>query len=286
MNTELISVIMSVYNCEKYLKGAIESILNQTHSCFEFIITNDCSTDRSEEIINQYAEKDTRIKVINNIINLGLTKSLNNMIILSKGDFIARMDSDDISFLNRLEEEILCFKKYKIEMVFSDVVLIDHESNILCKAIKPKTVDKIIKLMKIENYIPHPSVMIKKEIFKMYGLYSITAPRAQEDRELWLRFIKNNIKMHYLKKELLYYRINPNSMCRTGKENNNFILANVCIMNDHKSLSFKYFRYIDMKDKFILLLKIITPKYLLHILSIKYKCLKSNDFMEDFDGNC
>ena len=91
---------MSVYNGEDYLAETIESVLNQTFSDFEFIIINDCSTDRTIEILENYAKKDERVKVHTNEVNLRLPSSLNKAMSLSKGKYIARMDADDICLKN------------------------------------------------------------------------------------------------------------------------------------------------------------------------------------------
>lgn len=98
-----ISVVMSVYNGERYLGEAVESIFNQTFSDFEFIIINDGSTDRTPEILTEI--DDPRAKVINQP-NRGLTASLNRAIRLAKGEYIARMDADDISEPTRLERQV------------------------------------------------------------------------------------------------------------------------------------------------------------------------------------
>lgn len=101
----LISVIMSNYNTpEEYLRDAIESILDQTYSDFEFIIVDDCSTDKSLDIIKSYT--DTRIRIIKNETNMGITKSLNRALAVSKGEYIARMDADDICLPERFEKQI------------------------------------------------------------------------------------------------------------------------------------------------------------------------------------
>ncbi len=106
----LISVIMSNYNTpEEYLRKAIESILNQTYSDFEFIIVDDCSTDNSLEIIKSY--KDPRISVIKNEVNMGITKSLNCALAVSKGEFVARMDADDICLPERFEKQVKYLKQ-------------------------------------------------------------------------------------------------------------------------------------------------------------------------------
>ena len=100
-----ISVIMSVYNDEKYIAKAIDSILTQSFSNFELIICDDYSTDRSSNIIEKYVKQDNRIVFFKNEKNLGLATSLNRCIERAKGKYIARMDSDDISLPNRFEVE-------------------------------------------------------------------------------------------------------------------------------------------------------------------------------------
>ena len=102
--TPKVSIIMSVYNGEKYLQEAIESILNQSYSGFEFIIVNDGSTDYTEEILNEYT--DSRIVRINNQENIGLARSLNRAIETAHGELIARMDADDISAPDRFEKQV------------------------------------------------------------------------------------------------------------------------------------------------------------------------------------
>src|SRR3990170_6306785 len=103
MNPE-ITVLMSVYNGERFLREAIESILNQTYRDFEFLIINDGSTDSSREIILSY--NDPRIRLIDNELNIGLTRSLNKGLRLARGKYIARQDADDISFRKRLEKQV------------------------------------------------------------------------------------------------------------------------------------------------------------------------------------
>jgi len=100
MNPPLVSVIMSVYNAEKFLNSAIESITNQTFTDFEFIIIEDCSTDNSLDILEEYAKKDSRIKIIKKEKNIGIKGFIENLnlgISIAKGKYIARMDQDDVS---------------------------------------------------------------------------------------------------------------------------------------------------------------------------------------------
>ena len=100
-----ISVIMGVHNGEKTLPRAIDSILNQTFTDFELIICDDCSTDATIQVIKDYIEKDNRVILIRNESNSGLAASLNNCINISRGEYIARMDDDDISHVDRFEKQ-------------------------------------------------------------------------------------------------------------------------------------------------------------------------------------
>ena len=104
---------MSVYNGEDYLAQAIDSVLNQTFLNWELIIINDCSTDKTGEILNEYALRDERIKVHTNEVNLRLPSSLNKALTLAQGKYIARMDADDICLPNRLQEQYNFMEKNK-----------------------------------------------------------------------------------------------------------------------------------------------------------------------------
>ncbi|EAJ7443814.1 glycosyltransferase family 2 protein, partial [Campylobacter jejuni] len=97
---------MPCYNRQEYIVDAIESILNQTYSNFEFIIIDDCSTDNTYEIVKKYAENDKRIIVLKNEKNQGIVYALNRGFSIAKGKYIARMDDDDISLPNRLEKQV------------------------------------------------------------------------------------------------------------------------------------------------------------------------------------
>ena len=106
MKTPKVSVIMPAYNTEKYVGEAIESILNQTFTDFEFIILNDGSTDNTAKIVKEYAKEDKRIKFIDNKKNQGFIASLNQCLDVANGEYIAKMDSDDVSLPDRLEKQV------------------------------------------------------------------------------------------------------------------------------------------------------------------------------------
>ena len=184
-NNPEISVIMSVYNGEKYLGEAIESILNQTFTDFEFIIVNDGSTDNSLEIIKSY--DDERIKVTNNEKNIGLTKSLNKALKVARGEYIARQDADDVSMPNRFEEQMKYLEKYpEAALLGTSVYLIDEYGEIMGKRIAlANPGNEPFKT----NQFSHGSVVFKKEIIDKLGGYNELF-RYVQDYELWLRIAK------------------------------------------------------------------------------------------------
>ena len=187
MNNLKISVIMPVYNGEKYLAEAIESILTQTFTDFELIIVNDGSTDSSLETIERY--NDRRIKLINNSKNLGITKSLNIALKEAKGKYIARQDADDISLSTRLEEQLKYIETHpEVGVVGTNVYNIQEDGTISgssCLDPKP-TLEKLLK----DNRIIHGSIMMGKRVIEEVGYYD-DAFRISQDYELWLRISKN-----------------------------------------------------------------------------------------------
>ncbi|MFH1712580.1 MAG: glycosyltransferase, partial [Candidatus Jacksonbacteria bacterium] len=198
-----ITVLMPVYNGEKYLKEAIESILNQTFVDFEFLIINDGSTDNSEKITKSY--KDTRIKLINNEINLGLIKTLNKGLDLANGKYIARMDQDDISLPNRLKIQVNFMDKHpEIGVSGAWAKTIGGNNK---KYIKNYSdFEKIKTTSLFKSILIHPSVIIKKSLFNKYNLKYDENHQHAEDYELWTRAI-TYFPIANIKKYLIYYRI-------------------------------------------------------------------------------
>jgi len=177
-----ISVIMPVYNAEKYLRVAIESILDQTFADFEFIIVYDPSFDNSLNIINSYS--DARIRVIENKKRIGLVKSLNKAIKEAHGEYIARQDADDISLPNRLELQLEFLEKHpEVALLGTGIYVINEKGELIEKRImhpNPKT-----SLLKGNRFI-HGSVMFRKSVIDELGAYNELFKNS-EDYELWLR---------------------------------------------------------------------------------------------------
>ncbi len=197
-----ISVIMPVYNTEKYVWEAIESILDQSFTDFEFIIIDDCSTDKSYEICREYSKKDERIRLFRNEENLKIVKTLNKAIDLSQWEFIARMDSDDIVDLTRLEKQLNYLQKYSLDIVSSNLIFIDK----IWKEIwKRKYQNKIKNIILNESPICHACSIIRKQCFEDAWKYNDF--NLAEDYDLWLRFFWKSYKFWVLDDYLYYYRI-------------------------------------------------------------------------------
>ena len=192
---------MPVYNCELYIKEAVDSILNQTFADFDFLIIDDASTDKTVSIIKEY--KDSRIQLIEKTVNTGYTISLNYGLKVAKGEYIARMDGDDISLPNRFEKQI-AFLDSNPDVVLcgAAIKVIDSDRVIMY----PESHDNIKLEFLTQNCIVHPSVMIRKSILDFHSLtYDINKEPA-EDYNLWVKLL-NYGKLYNIQEVLLYYRV-------------------------------------------------------------------------------
>ena len=204
-----ISVILPVYNGEKYLAEAIDSILSQTYQNFELIIINDCSSDRTPEIISSFT--DERIRIINNPSNMKISRSLNKGIELAQGQFIARMDADDISLPERFQKQVAFLENYPdIGVVGSWIRRIDEKGNFINNMFRETRPETIKWDLFFGSPIAHPSVMMRAEVVRSSGGYSIDAFGC-EDYELWTRLIKIT-RFANLPENLLLYRIHSENV--------------------------------------------------------------------------
>jgi len=182
-----ISVLMSVYNGETFLREAVESVLNQTFTDFEFIIINDGSTDATSEILASYA--DERIVLISQE-NIGLTKSLNKGLSLARGTRIARMDADDISKPHRLEKQVAyVHDNPHVVLLGSNYIKIDEAGNITGRTNLPGEEVLIKWKLLFHNCLCHSSILFHKEKVLDLGGYDSTIYCAQ-DYDLWTRIAK------------------------------------------------------------------------------------------------
>lgn len=201
---------MPVYNGEKYIKETVDSVLGQTFSDFEFIVIDDGSTDGTLGILKNF--NDNRINILNQNHG-GIVKALNLGIKESQGEYIIRIDADDICTFNRFETLV----KYMDENVYVSICgswarTIDENNNFIGELKYPPINHKDIKKYAIlHNPFIHPSVIIRKKVFDKVGLYKNF--KHNEDYELWTRILKIG-KGHNLSGFLIDYRIHQNQVTR------------------------------------------------------------------------
>lgn len=198
-----ISVIMPAYNAEKYIAEAIDSILGQTYGDFEFIILNDCSKDRTEEIILSYT--DPRIVYLKNEKNMGVAATLNRGLSAAKGEYIARMDADDISLSMRFEKQVAYLDENpKIAVLGCNVECFEGGKILSTGGSSSDPVQ-----MRVDMFfacgLAHPSVMTRRAVIGELGGYD---PEFEglEDYELWCRVLENH-QITTLPEILLRYRV-------------------------------------------------------------------------------
>ena len=199
-----ISVVMSVFNPEEdYLKEAIESILNQSFTSFEFIIVDDGCCANIHNILLAYQEQDERVIIIDNERNVGLTKSLNRAIVRTRGKYIARMDADDISYKTRLQVQYQYMEKHP------DVGAVGYFTSDGHRVQKwtwfASSEWRQVNMLFINCGIAHPSAFMRKDIFDKYGIMYNEQYKMAQDYDLWINLLKVS-KIEVYPKVLLLYR--------------------------------------------------------------------------------
>ncbi|WP_165930007.1 glycosyltransferase family 2 protein [Flavobacterium caseinilyticum] len=207
-----ITVLLPVYNCELYVQTAVQSILNQTYTDFEFLIIDDASTDATVALIKKL--EDSRIQLIEKPINSGYTNSLNYGLQMAKGKYIARMDGDDISFPERFSKQIAYLETHPDVVVCGTTYKIIGNDKLIAL---PENHEAIKLGLLWGNCISHPSVMIRKKILDEYSIQYNTSKEPAEDYDMWVRLLSVG-KLHNLQEVLLEYRLYGNQVSRKRAE--------------------------------------------------------------------
>ncbi|WP_052184305.1 glycosyltransferase family 2 protein [Psychroserpens sp. Hel_I_66] len=221
-----VSILMPVYNGEKYLREAIDSVLAQTFKDFEFLILNDGSTDGTQNIIDSYSDK--RIKSVYHK-NMGVAKSLNRGLELAQGEYIWRHDADDICLPEQLKTQLDFLEKNKgFALVSTQIAFMTDRGKIAHSYKQPKDSyfdnHDFIKVNRSQfnpySPITHATVLLKKEVFDTVGVYR-TAFKTSEDTDLWLRIIEkfDAAVLNYCS---YFVRLNATSATQVYKSTNNF----------------------------------------------------------------
>lgn len=204
---------MPVYNAERYLKQAVDSILDQTFSDFELIAINDGSTDRSGDILEHYQKVDNRVTIVQRE-NRGLVATLNEGIDMAQGEYIARQDSDDISFSTRFEHQVEALDAHpQVVLVTGSFEVFDEQDEYLYREVLPAHDEDIKRAMYLRNPIGHGSVMFRRASCVQVGLYSDKCGPT-EDFELWARLAEVG-KFMAIETAAFHWRVNTTGITST-----------------------------------------------------------------------
>lgn len=215
----LVSVVMPVYNALPWLKEAVDSILSQTYPNLELVVVDDCSTDGSLAVLNEYAQRDSRVRVIENAVNSGVPASLNKGIELSRGTYIARMDADDISEPQRLEVQAAHLESHpECGVVGSWIHRMRQKGDVRLKTFPEHDQDLKLMLM-FECCFSHPAVMIRKSALKDLAHIYDEMFRSAQDYELWSR-LQGTCDFYCIQAPLLWYRELASSVSKQAKKKN------------------------------------------------------------------
>lgn len=203
---------MPVFNQEAhYLRESIESILSQSYSDFEFIIIDDGSNDVVVTILDEYSKRDKRIRVFRNEVNSGIVTSLNRGISHAQGEYVARMDSDDISLKERFEKQLQFLEEHPDHMlVGTSAITIDEDGRETGYLVFPQRYHSIVRSILLRNPILHPTWFVRRALFEEAGRYDEDATRI-EDYEFLLR-VAPKYKIANLPEKLLRYRFNQSGI--------------------------------------------------------------------------
>lgn len=246
-----ISIGIPIYNAENYVADAIKSVLAQSYPYWELILVDDGSSDNSLRIAQDFECSDSRIRVISDGENRKLPYRLNQLIQASKGEFIARMDADDIMHPDRLKIQIeFLNQNNNYDLVSSGLVSIDSKNKVKGFRCVEKLFDDFT-LLKLNYPIVHPSIMARRSWFER-NKYSEKYPRA-EDFELWTRaIVSHDFKMAVLPDLLLYYREEGN-------------LSKDKIINSYQDLLRIYINY-SKKEFSIVFLKMYLKIFIVNLM--------------------
>ncbi|TVU61489.1 glycosyltransferase [Vibrio atlanticus] len=206
---DLVSVVICFYNEEKYLADSINSVLAQSYKNLEVIVINDGSTDSSDDVISAF--NDPRLRYVKFSDKRGLAYRLNHILSSLNGNYIARMDADDLICSQRISKQVKVLNEYTdIDLVTTGIHSINLEGEIVYTRIPPGNIKlDFNKIFKTQHHIVHASVMARKSFFER-NLYDESLLRAQ-DHDLWLRcFLNDDLKVHYIREPLYSYREDGN----------------------------------------------------------------------------
>ena len=198
---------MAAYNTEKTIEQAINSVSSQTYTNFELLVVNDCSKDRTVELVKDIVAKDSRVRLISNVKNSGVSYTRKHGLEEAKGDWIAILDSDDAWEPEKLEKQIVLQRRTNADLLFTGSAFMDSEGHPIdwcLHAPKEVTYRQLLK----QNVLSNSSALVRKELYAKY--YAI-GDGMHEDFAIWLSILKEGKKAYGVDEPLLIYRIAKSS---------------------------------------------------------------------------
>ena len=203
----LISIIMAAYNTEKTVEQAINSVTSQTYTNFELLVVNDCSKDRTVELVKDIVAKDSRVRLISNVKNSGVSYTRKHGLEEAKGDWIAILDSDDAWEPEKLEKQIVLQRRTNADLLFTGSAFMDSQGHPIDWYLHPPKEVTYRQLLK-QNVLSNSSALVRKELYAKY--YAI-GDGMHEDFAIWLSILKEGKKAYGVDEPLLIYRIAKSS---------------------------------------------------------------------------
>ena len=203
----LISIIMAAYNTEKTIEQAINSVLSQTYTNFELLVVNDCSTDRTAELVKSIAAKDSRVRLISNVKNSGVSYTRKHGLEEAKGSWIAILDSDDAWAPKKLEKQIDLQRRTNADLLFTGSAFMDSDGQPIDWYLHAPAEVTYRQLLK-QNVLSNSSALVRKELYAKH--YAI-GDGMHEDFAIWLSILKKGTKAYGVDEPLLIYRIAKSS---------------------------------------------------------------------------
>ena len=232
--SDLVSVILPAYNCEKTLADTLESVLNQTYKDLEIILINDAAKDGTHGICDSFAKRDQRVRYYINTHNLGTLETRVRAINLAKGEWIAFVDSDDLWSPDKLEKQFALQKATNCDLVYTASSFINEEGqpfNWIMHVPEEITYKRLLR----QNIISNSSVLMRKRDYLKYSPYTERGRDMHEDFACWLCMLRAGLTARGINEPLISYRLHKNS------SSSNKVNASKLNMNTYKFIGLGFF---------------------------------------------
>ena len=204
-----VTVVLPVFNAANYLAGAIESILEQDYSDFKLLVIDDASADESGVIAREFSLRDPRVEVLSHKQNVGPAVCMNEALAVCRGDYVARMDADDVAFPNRLGKQVRFLdERQDIDVLGCAMRLISADGSWLGGAVYPETHEQIRFSLLFGSAMGNPSTMLRMSTLRRLKVQYDSTLRTSEDYDFWCRLI-DRARFHNVRDTLVAYRCHP-----------------------------------------------------------------------------